>query len=66
MFKIDEESTKKLLEINNLLNRLNLNGAQNVGILYNVFVMLQEVIQRIQDLNKPEDGISIDNTKGGK
>jgi hypothetical protein len=66
MYKIDIESLKKLIEVNNLLNKLEIRGISNIEITYNCMVKIQEVIKQIDDTNKNEQGITIDNSnKGG-
>jgi hypothetical protein len=65
MFKIDIESIKKIVEINNMLNQLEVKGASNVGILYNSMLILRQVIEEIDKQNPPDKPIVVDNTKGG-
>jgi hypothetical protein len=65
MYKIDVESVKKLVEINNLLNRLEIRGISNIEITYNCIIKIQEVIKQIDDFSKGEQGITIDNTRQG-
>jgi hypothetical protein len=65
MLKIDEESIKKLLDVNTSLNQLEVKGASNVQHMYNSMILLGQVIQKIQELNKVDNKIIIDNTKGG-
>jgi hypothetical protein len=60
MYKIDIESLKKLAEINNSLNLVEVKGYVNIGLLYGAMVSLQQIIQKIE--NEP---IIIDNSKGG-
>jgi len=62
MYKIDTKSIKKLGDINNLLNQLEIRGISNISILYKSMLLLQEVVTEIDESNK--DGIVIDNTKG--
>jgi len=65
MYKIDTESLKKLVEINNLLNKLEIRGISNIEITYNCMIKIQEIIKQIDDANKNEQGIVIDNTRQG-
>jgi hypothetical protein len=63
MFKIDTESLKKLVEINNLLNKLEIRGISNIEITYNCMIKIQEIIKQIDDSSKNDQGIIIDNTR---
>jgi hypothetical protein len=64
---ISQESIKKLIDINTLLNQVEIKGVTNINIMYNSLIMLNQVLQQIQDDNKEQvQGITIDNTKGGK
>ena len=65
MYKIDEKSIKNLVDINNLLNKLEIRGISNIEITYNCMIKIQEIIKQIDDGNKQDQGIVIDNTKGG-
>jgi hypothetical protein len=59
-YNIDEESVKKIVAVNNLLNELEVKGASNISILYNVMLTLQQVVKSIEDNSK---NIKIDNSK---
>jgi hypothetical protein len=61
MYNIDEQSVKKLVEINNRLNLLEVKGASNISIVYTSMVLMQEVLAEIEKNTK---NITID-TKGG-
>jgi Ribonuclease G/E len=63
MFKITEESVRKLAEINNLMNQLEIRGISNAGLVYKTGVLIQEIILDLDKNNKEE--IIIDNTKKG-
>ncbi len=64
MLKIDQDSVNKFLELNNLLNNLEIRGNTNIQIMYQSILILQQILQKLQELNKKEeDGIVIDNTK---
>jgi hypothetical protein len=54
---------RKLAEINNLMNQLEIRGISNAGIVYKVGVLAQEIILDLDKNNKEE--IIIDNTKKG-
>jgi hypothetical protein len=60
MYKIDMESLKKLADINNSLNLIEVKGYVNIGLLYGVMISLQQIIQKIES-----ESIVIDNSKGG-
>jgi len=64
MYKIESDTIQKIVTIQNLLNQLEVKGASNIGIMYNVLLGLQQVADEIEKSNKIET-ISIDNTKGG-
>jgi hypothetical protein len=63
MYNIDLDSLKKLADINNALNKIEVKGFENLGLLYSSMITLQSVIQKITDTNKNEP-IIIDNSKG--
>lgn len=60
MYNIDEQSIKKIIEINRLLNLLEVKGASNISALYTIMVMNQEVIDEIRknttDITIPKGG----------
>jgi hypothetical protein len=62
-YKLDDQSFKKLMEINNVLNQIEIKGQTNVIYMANVFAFLNQVIN-YAEVNKDE-GIIIDNTKKG-
>lgn len=64
MLKIEEKTIEKFVGIQNLLNMLEVKGASNINIMYNVLLGLQQIADEIDKANKPEP-ISIDNTKKG-
>jgi hypothetical protein len=63
MYNIDLDSLKKLADINNALNKIEVKGFENLGLLYSSMITLQSVIQKITDTNKNEP-IIVDNSKG--
>jgi hypothetical protein len=63
MYNIDLDSLKKLEDINNALNKIEVKGFENLGLLYSSMITLQSVIQKITDTNKNEP-IIVDNSKG--
>jgi hypothetical protein len=63
MYNIDLDSLKKLADINNALNKIEVKGFENLGLLYTSMITLQSVVQKITDSNKNEP-IIIDNSKG--
>ena len=64
MYKIESDTIQKIVTIQNLLNQLEVKGASNIGIMYNVLLGLQQIADEIEKTNRVE-AISIDNTKGG-
>ena len=63
LYQINLESLKKIIEINNLLNQVEVRGISNIGLLYKSLLLLQETLTDIEKNNN--SGISIDNTKEG-
>ena len=63
MYQISLESLKKMVEMNNLLNQVEIRGISNIGFLYKSLLLLQEILTDIENNNN--SGISIDNTKEG-
>ena len=63
LYQINLESLKKIIEINNLLNQVEIRGISNIGLLYKSLLLLQETLTDIEKNNN--SGISIDNTKEG-
>jgi hypothetical protein len=63
MYNIDLDLLKKLADINNALNKIEVKGFENLGLLYSSMITLQSVIQKITDTNKNEP-IIVDNSKG--
>lgn len=61
MYKIDEKSIKNLVEVNNLLNKLEIRGISNIEILYNCIYKIQETLKQID-----EGGIVIDNSTNNR
>jgi hypothetical protein len=51
MFKIDQETIQNLNNINVLLNRLEIKGANNIDILYNALLLMQKSFEKIKELN---------------
>jgi len=64
MLKIEEKTIEKFVGIQNLLNVLEVKGASNINIMYNVLLGLQQIAEDIEKANKVEP-INIDNTKKG-
>lgn len=64
MLKIEEKTIEKFVGIQNLLNVLEVKGASNINIMYNVLLGMQQIVDELEKSNKIEP-ISIDNTKKG-
>lgn len=56
---IEIETVKKLQNINNVLNLIEVHGLTNVYYLYTSLVEIQKVLQ---DIEKDNRGVVIDNT----
>jgi hypothetical protein len=62
-YQISIEQIQKLVEINKMLNLLEIKGGSNVSALYTSMVYMQDLLD---DFKRQSEGITIDNTKGGK
>jgi hypothetical protein len=51
MFKIDQETIQNLNNVNVLLNKLEIKGANNIDILYNALLLMQQSFEKIKELN---------------
>ena len=65
MYKIELETLRKLVDINNWLNQIEVKGMQNLQLLSTSIVSIQQILQKIDDENKDKQ-IIVDNTKEGK
>ncbi len=62
MYKLDIDSAKKLVEINNMLNQIEVKGFQNLNYLGGAIISLQQIIQKLEEQNvKEEPPISVSN-----
>jgi len=71
MYKIELETLRKLVDINNWLNQIEVKGMQNLQLLSTSIVSIQQILQKIDDENKDNQQnqnqqIIVDNTKEGK
>jgi len=68
MYKIELETLRKLVDINNWLNQIEVKGMQNLQLLSTSIVSIQQILQKIDDENKDNQNkqIIVDNTKEGK
>jgi hypothetical protein len=55
LYKISEESIKKIADVHNTLNSLEVKGNQNVRILANAFGLIESVLQEIDKTNRIEE-----------
>jgi len=62
MFKINKELIQNLVNINALLNQLEVKGANNIDIMYNSLFIMKNTLEKLDELNKENEGIVIDNT----
>ena len=63
MYNLDLENVKKLIEINNWLNQIEVKGIQNLNFLTSSIITLQQVLKKLEE---EEKGLVVDNTKEEK
>ena len=64
MYKIDLETVKKLIDLNNWLNQLEVKGIQNLNFLTNSIIVVQQILKILEE--QDNKSITIDNSKEGK
>jgi len=59
MYNLDFETFRKLVDVYNFLNQLEVKGLSNLQILYNSIYTLQEVVQKLNEQTQKADNPSV-------
>ena len=60
------ESVKKIFEVQNLMNNVEIKGMSNIAVMYKAMLLMQEITIELQEDMATDNGITIDNTKEKK
>ena len=55
MYNLDFETFKKLVDVYNMLNQLEVKGMPNLQSLYNSIFLLQQVIQQLNEQKQSQE-----------